>query len=107
MTKTVYIVTFDWSTDEPLHMCDVTVFSNPEIACRAFDSIVTGELNPDLSWVGSEAVIDGVVQDGYAMCTETDKREHDVYKYWRVEDMNNHERYSEVVLRSQEICFED
>ena len=107
MIKTVYIVAFDYSADEPVHMHDVTVYIDPEIACRAFDSLVTNELNPNMSWVGSKAVIDGIVQDGYGMCTEVRKNEHTLYKYWRVEDVNNHENYSEVVLRSQELCFED
>lgn len=93
--KYVYMVQFDWSTTDADGI-ETELFENYNDAYARYKEIITNELNPDLSWVGSEVFDEnGNVNDGY----DLDEGNH----YWHVVDKNDYYRHSFIDLIKKEI----
>ena len=53
----VYLIVYDWSTSSADESSvDIEVFDTQKKAYDRFNEIIANEKNPDISWVGSEAV---------------------------------------------------
>ncbi len=53
----VYLIVYDWSTSSADESSvDIEVFDTYKKAYDRFNEIIANEKNPDISWVGSEAV---------------------------------------------------
>lgn len=63
--RDVYMVLFDWSTQDDSAV-EAELFDTYEKAYGRYQEIITNEKDPELSWVGAEAVDEnGNIKDGY------------------------------------------
>ena len=82
MPKFVYMVEFDWSTEENSDK-EIQLYSNYADAVKRFNEIIANELNPEMSWVGNSVFReDGSVNDGFTFTCCTDAEgEGDLWWY--------------------------
>lgn len=93
--KYVYMLQFDWSTNDADGI-ETELFRNYDDAYTHYKKTIANELNPEMSWVGSEVFDEnGNVNDGY----ELDKGKN----YWHVVDKNDYYRHSFIDLIKKEI----
>lgn len=97
----IYTVVFDWATQDDSNV-EVFIYSDYADALKKYYSVIADETNPELSWVGNEAIgYNGEINDGFELHEQrsvTGKTE----RYWRVFD-NNSIRHSCVSLSIKEI----
>jgi hypothetical protein len=100
MTMKVYMVLFDWSTDDQSEI-EVKLFDTYEKAHDYYEKIINDERNPDLSWAADAFDENNDVKDGY------DFEEHDwgaPYDcWWNVTDKNDWNRHDFLDLREMEV----
>jgi hypothetical protein len=97
----VYMVMFDWSTidDEAV---EVELFDTYEKAKTRFNEIIADENNPELSWVGSEAIDEnGEINDGFDFEEHGDAGEYD--RWWNITDKNDWNRHVFLDLKVMEV----
>lgn len=100
--KYVYMVKFDWSIDDDSNI-DISLFKNYDDAYAFYKQLISDEMNPDLSWVGSDAFDeDGNVNDGYDLDYD-DNNSNNSDVYWHVTDESNGWRYSRLDLMKVEV----
>jgi len=100
---TVYIVKFDWSTYDGCDV-DLYVYDTYEKAFDKYNELIKNEMNPELSWVGSQAFENGKLQKGYELfeikrIPETDESEI----YWCVENKNDYYQHSYIGIKILEV----
>ena len=102
MKDTIYLVLFDWSTDDSDGI-ETYLYRNYEAARNKMMSLIKDECDANISWVGSE-VFDEIVDvnERYELDCNTDD-EHALELYWRVVDKNNYNRHSFIDLLKREI----
>lgn len=97
----VFTVIFDWATQDDSNV-EVFIYSDYADALKKYYGIIADETNPELSWIGNEAIgYNGEINDGFELHEQrsvTSKTE----RYWRVSD-NNSIRYSCVRLSIKEL----
>lgn len=97
--KYVFLVIFDWSTEDESRV-EIDVYKDYDKAKGNFKAIIDAELDPNLSWVGSEALFGGQVNEGFELSTNLDDVGGEEFDdlYWEVSDENNSSRYSNIRL---------
>ena len=100
--KHIYLVLFDWSVEDDTQI-ETYVYKNYEDAVKKFNEIITGEMDPVLSWVGDEAFNrKGKIKKGFIFHKFTDQTTgKDLF--WHVADYNNQYRYSFINIYKKEI----
>lgn len=97
----VYTVIFDWTTQDDSNV-EVFIYSDYADALKKYYGIIADETNPELSWVGNEAIgYNGEINDGFELY-EQKTVIGKTGRYWRVSD-NNSIRYSCVRLSIKEL----
>lgn len=98
--KEIYIVSLDWTCDDSKGL-DIYAFTTYQAAYEKFNSLIKGECNPDISWVGDLAFDEnGCIQSGYDVSTNDldGRKAKQENLYWNVDDLYNYCRYSYVSL---------
>ena len=104
ITRTVYMVLFDWSTDDADGI-ETFLFYDYDAAYLKFKNLVADECNPELSWVGSEALtVDNKPNDGYLLdYYDNNSEQSEVYFHVARED--NYYFHSFIDLIKKEIIL--
>ncbi len=99
--KNVYMVLFDWSTQDDSAV-EAELFDTYEKAYDRYQEIIANEKDPDLSWVGAEAIDEnGYFKDGYDFGEHDDGKPFDCW--WNIADKNDWNRHVFIDLKTMEV----
>ncbi len=98
----VYIVLFDWSTDDNSDV-EAFVYKNYIDAVTKFKTIISDEMNTDLSWVKNAAFNSaGQLNKGFILNEFTDDtRDSDLY--WHLVNYDNYNQHIFLNIQKKEI----
>lgn len=96
--ENVYLIKFDWSTDDD-QGCEIELYKSYNDAVKRFNEMIENEKNPDLSWA-ADAFCDGEFDD---TDYELDYRLDTEYMYWSVSKRNDGNFYSTITLRKEQV----
>ena len=98
----VYIVHFDWTTDEESEL-ETYVYADYKDAVKKMKALIANEMNPALSWVGDLAFNSaGKLNKGYHFYEFTDDSTgQDLF--WRVANYENSSFYSFITLKKEKV----
>ena len=104
MKNIVYMVQFDWSTEDEGSV-ETYLFDTYAKALDKFNEIIKSELTPDMSWVADAFDKDGNVTDDYEFDTNMlDVKVQDEFDlWWNITDSNNYYIHDFLDLRKMEI----
>ncbi|MCD7728557.1 MAG: hypothetical protein LUI60_01420 [Clostridia bacterium] len=103
MKNYVYMVEFDWSTEDGNSDIEIQLYQNYSDALARFKEIITNELNPDMSWIAYTAFDkDSNVKIGYMFDSSTDT-EGEKNLWWYVIDKKDYNFHSIINLKKIEI----
>lgn len=102
----VYIIIYDWSTSSADDSSiKVEVFDTYKKAYYRFNEIIANEKNPNMSWIGAEAVNEnGEIKKDYAFDEHIESdgtQEFDCW--WNITDKNDWYRHNFLDLRGMEV----
>lgn len=100
--KYVYVVHFDWATDEESEL-ETYVYAHDETAVEKMKKLIANEMNPALSWVGYEAFNSTKkINRGYHHYEFLDDSTgQDLF--WRVANYENSSFYSFITLKKERV----
>lgn len=102
----VYVIIFDWSTSSADSSgIEIEVFDTYQKAFDRFNNIIDDEKNPELSWVGSEALDkNGNIKEDYEFdeYIETDVTQ-EIDCWWNITDRYDWYRHDFLDLRVMEV----
>ncbi len=102
--NTMFLVMFDWSTDDDCGI-ETFLYNDYDAAHRKFKGLVKDELDPEMSWVGSQAVNRyGKAKKGYIL-DHTDSGIKNTNAYFRVMQDGNYTFHSCIDLIKKEIVL--
>lgn len=98
----VFMVVFDWSTTDNEDI-EIKLFDSYEKALKHFNQTIKNEMDPEMSWVASEAFDkNGNIAEGFTLDSNCDEEgEHNLY--WRVVDCYDYYRHDFLELRQVEV----
>ena len=100
----MFLVMFDWSTDDDCGI-ETFLYNDYDAAHRKFAGLVKDELDPETSWVGSQAVNKyGKVKKGYVL-DYIDSGVKNTNAYFRVMQDGNYNVHSCIDLMKKEIIL--
>lgn len=102
--NTMFLVMFDWSTDDDCGI-ETFLYNDYDAAHRKFAGLVKDELDPETSWVGSQAVNKyGKVKKGYVL-DYIDSGVKNTNAYFRIMQDGNYNLHSCIDLMKKEIIL--
>ena len=100
--RTVYLVQFDWSTDDADGI-ETFLFNDYDAAYQKFKDLVMEECNPETSWVGDRALDeDKEPNEGYLLDYD-DNNSGESEVYFHVTEERNYNYHSFIDLVKKEI----
>lgn len=97
----VYLVVFDWTTEEGSDV-DIEAFSSYEKAAKRFNEHIREEKS-DMSWVHDAFDEDGNVLDGYDFDECPPDTRLETYAYWTVTNNSNWQMRDYIALVRLEV----
>ncbi len=94
--KSVYMIKFDWSTDDDRGY-EIELYKNYDDAVKRFNEMIENEKNPDLSWAADAFKDERFDDEDY----ELDYRLGTEYIYWSVSKRNDGNFYSTIILTKE------
>ena len=98
MKRYVFMVEFDWSTQDGNSDIEIQLYQNYSDASERFKELIANELNPDMSWAGAAFNKDGIAEDGYVFnCCIEEQGEKELW--WYISKEGDYTQHSFIDLK--------
>ena len=100
----VFVVKFDWSTDDDENV-NIFIYNSYDKAYAKFKDIIADEMNPELSWVGDiEFDNEGYpIDEEYYLFEFKDSSSGATEAHWYIAERDNYHQHSFIDLLIMEI----